>query len=98
MFYVFYLFFEFPQNLALQRFPIAKVLAFNIFIWGVVLLCQAAAKDFARLVVCRVFLAICESAIMPGLLIVTGMFYTREEQMKRVGAWCKLFPAIPTPL
>ena len=28
-------------------------------------------------------------AITPGFLIVTGMFYTRAEQNKRVGYWCK---------
>lgn len=27
-------------------------------------------------------------AITPGFMIVTSMFYTREEQTKRVGYWC----------
>jgi hypothetical protein len=28
-------------------------------------------------------------AITPGFLIVTSMFYTREEQTRRIGYWCR---------
>ena len=28
-------------------------------------------------------------AILPGFMIVTSMFYTRAEQIKRTGYWCK---------
>ena len=89
IFYVFYLAAEFPQNFALQRFPVAKVLAINIFLWAVLLLCHAAAKSFAALATVRTFLALTESAIMPGFIVVTGMFYMRDEAVRRVGAWCE---------
>lgn len=89
IFYVFYLAAEFPQNYLLQRFPVAKVLSINIFLWAVLLLCHAAAKSFAALATVRTFLALTESAIMPGFMVVTGMFYTREESVRRVGSWCK---------
>ena len=89
IFYVFYLTSEFPQNIILQRYPVAKVLAVNIVLWAVLLLCHAAAKSFAALAVVRTLLAIVESAIMPGFMVVTSMFYTREEGVRRVGAWCK---------
>ncbi|EKM55082.1 uncharacterized protein PHACADRAFT_208608 [Phanerochaete carnosa HHB-10118-sp] len=87
IFYVFYLAAEFPQNYLLQRFPVAKVLSINIFLWAVLLLCHSAAKSFAALATVRTFLALTESAIMPGFMIVTGMFYTREESVRRVGSW-----------
>lgn len=89
VFYIFYLAAEFPQNFALQRFPVAKVLALNITLWAVLLLCHAAAKSFAALTTVRTFLALTESAIMPGFMVVTGMFYTREEAIRRVGWWCE---------
>ncbi len=60
----------------------------NIFVWAVALLCHAAATSFGGLFACRVFLGICEGAITPGFLIVTSMFYTRQEQSQRVGYWC----------
>lgn len=87
IFYLSFLVFEYPQNLALQRFPVGKWLSFNIFIWAVALLCHAAATNFAGLFVCRLFLGICEGAITAGFLIVTSMFYTRQEQSQRVGYW-----------
>lgn len=33
-----------PTNFMLQRFPVGKYLGINIFMWGVLLMCQAAAK------------------------------------------------------
>jgi hypothetical protein len=34
-FYIGYLVFQYPQQLALQRFPVARWLSFNIFLWCV---------------------------------------------------------------
>ncbi|KAI0797539.1 major facilitator superfamily domain-containing protein [Abortiporus biennis] len=87
IFYLFFLAFEYPQNVALQYLPVGKWMSFNIFVWAVALLCHAAAKNFGGLVACRIFLGICEGAITPGFMIVTSMFYTRKEQSQRVGYW-----------
>lgn len=65
-----------------------SICSVNIFVWAVALLCHAAATNFAGLFACRAFLGICEGAITPGFLIVTSMFYTRQEQTQRVGYWC----------
>jgi MFS family permease len=32
-------------------------------------------------------MGLCEGAITPGFMIITSMFYTREEQMRRTGYW-----------
>ncbi|OBZ75992.1 putative transporter PB10D8.01 [Grifola frondosa] len=93
IFYVFFLIFEWPQNIALQYLPVGKWMSVNIFVWSVALLCHAAATNFGGLFACRVFLGICEGAITPGFMIVTSMFYTRKEQSQRVGYWCNdVFP------
>ncbi|KAJ3819735.1 major facilitator superfamily domain-containing protein [Lentinula raphanica] len=84
VFYLSYLAFE---NLALQRFPVGKWMSINIFIWAIVLLLHAACHSFGALFAVRLILGICEGAITPGFMIVTSMFYTREEQNKRVGYW-----------
>ncbi|KAH6885591.1 membrane transporter [Coprinopsis sp. MPI-PUGE-AT-0042] len=78
---------EYPQNLALQRFPVGKWMSFNIIIWSIALLGQAACRSFGALVACRIVLGMCESVIMPGFMLVTSMFYTRSEHTKRVGYW-----------
>lgn len=87
IFYLSYLVFQYPQNLALQRFPVGKWMSINIFLWAVVLLCHAACKSFGALFAVRFLLGICEGAITPGFMIVTSMFYTHAEQTRRVGYW-----------
>ncbi|TFK76190.1 MFS general substrate transporter [Pluteus cervinus] len=87
IFYLSFLVFEYPQNLALQRYPVGKWMSINIFIWAIALMAHAACKDFGGLFVVRFIMGSCEGAITPGFMIVTSMFYTREEQTKRVGYW-----------
>ncbi|KIK59190.1 hypothetical protein GYMLUDRAFT_686005 [Collybiopsis luxurians FD-317 M1] len=87
IFYLSYLVFEYPQNLALQRFPVGKWMSFNIFVWAIALACHAACKNFAGLFIVRLILGACEGSITAGFLIVSSMFYTRTEQTLRVGYW-----------
>ncbi|KZT69386.1 MFS general substrate transporter [Daedalea quercina L-15889] len=87
IFYLAYLAFEYPQNLALQRFPVGKWMSLNIFVWGVALCSHAACKSFGGLFACRFILGVCEGSITAGFMIVTSMFYTRKEQTLRVGYW-----------
>ncbi|ESK83753.1 membrane transporter [Moniliophthora roreri MCA 2997] len=87
IFYLAYLVFEYPQNLCLQRFPVGKWMSINIFIWGVALCSHAACKNFAGLFVVRTILGACEGSITAGFMIVTSMFYTRQEHTLRVGYW-----------
>ncbi|KAH7882087.1 MFS general substrate transporter [Phlebopus sp. FC_14] len=87
IFYLSYLVFEYPQNLALQKFPVGKWMSLNIFIWSIALSCHAACKNFAGLFVCRLILGMCEGSITAGFMIVSSMFYTRKEQTLRVGYW-----------
>ncbi|THV06909.1 MFS general substrate transporter [Dendrothele bispora CBS 962.96] len=87
IFYLSYLVFEYPQNLALQRFPVGKWMSINIFVWSVALCTHAACKNFAGLFVVRLILGMCEGSITAGFLIVSTMFYTRKEQTQRVGYW-----------
>ncbi|KIK59492.1 hypothetical protein GYMLUDRAFT_44465 [Collybiopsis luxurians FD-317 M1] len=87
VFYLTYLTFEYPQNFALQHLPVGKWMSVNIFLWAVVLLLHAACHSFGGLLAVRLILGICEGSITPGFMIVTSMFYTRQEQNKRVGYW-----------
>ncbi|KAG8783282.1 hypothetical protein FRC12_019886 [Ceratobasidium sp. 428] len=87
IFYIAYLVFEYPQNLALQRFPVGKWMSANIMCWAIALTMHAACKNFGGLLTCRIVLGICEGSITAGFMIVTSMFYTRAEQSLRVGYW-----------
>ncbi|KAI5983666.1 MFS general substrate transporter [Pisolithus albus] len=94
IFYLSYLLFEYPQNLALQRLPVGKWMSTNIFVWSIALLCHAACKNFKGLFLVRFILGMCEGSITAGFLIVSAMFYTRKEQTLRVGYWSQIMAGL----
>jgi MFS family permease len=61
---------EYPTNLLLQKLPVAKYLAINVFCWGAVVACSAAATNFAGLMTCRFLLGIFESCVQPVFIIM----------------------------
>ncbi|KAK4561268.1 hypothetical protein LTR86_004585 [Recurvomyces mirabilis] len=80
LFYVGYLVAEWPQNWALQRFPVAKWLAGNLLIWAVILLLHIPCTSFASMAVVRVLLGIAEACIVPSFLLIMSMFFTYDKQ------------------
>lgn len=87
IFYVSYLGFEFPHGWGMQRFPTAKYLGLMVSLWGAVLACTAACNNWAGLVTTRVLLGVFESAVAPSLILITSMWYKRQEQPPRFGLW-----------
>jgi MFS family permease len=63
MFYFGYLFWEYPTNRLLQRLPLGKWSAFNVIMWGLILCCMAATKNFAGAMTVRFFLGVFEAAV-----------------------------------
>ncbi|KAH6885217.1 major facilitator superfamily domain-containing protein [Thelonectria olida] len=78
---------EYPQNYIIVRVPIAKYLSFCIIAWGTTLACHAACKNFTGLVTVRTLLGIFESACQPAFVLLSSMWYRREEQAARVTYW-----------
>ena len=87
IFYLGYLFWEYPTSFMLQKLPIAKFMSGTVIIWGIVLMCHAAAHDFAGLAAARTFLGAFEASINPGTMLLFSMWYTRSEQPLRMGIW-----------
>ncbi|KAH0565381.1 hypothetical protein GP486_001230 [Trichoglossum hirsutum] len=86
-FFIAYLIAEAPNGLALQKFPAAKWLSFNVIAWGIVCACTAATHNYHTLLVARIFLGIFEAAIAPCLMLLSSMWYTRAEQAPRFSFW-----------
>ncbi|QKX55285.1 uncharacterized protein TRUGW13939_02377 [Talaromyces rugulosus] len=78
---------EYPQNVLLQKFPVAKTLAVNVFIWGAVVTCSAASTRFASLMMVRFLLGFFESCVQPAMMLLTTMWYRREEQSLLNSIW-----------
>ncbi|KAF9694081.1 hypothetical protein EKO04_008034 [Ascochyta lentis] len=87
LFYLAFLVFEMPHAYLMQRLPVAKYLGGCVCAWGTVVTCTAACDSYASLAICRFLLGMFESAISPSLILVTSMWYKRDEQPKRIGFW-----------
>lgn len=71
----------------MQRLPVAKYLGFNIFLWGVLLIAQAGATNFATLAVLRALSGAAEACSDPSFMLITSMWYDRRQQPVRIGLW-----------
>lgn len=87
LFYFGYLFFEYPTTMLSQKFPLGKFVGAAIIIWGGILMCGAAAKDFSEMAALRFLLGIFESAITPTFVLINSMWYLRQEQALRDAAF-----------
>jgi MFS family permease len=83
---------EYPTNFLLQKLPVGKYIATNVFLWGIVIACSAAATNFPGLMVVRFLLGIFESCVQPCFILITSMWYTRSEQTILTSLWyCSMF-------
>ncbi|KAG9008332.1 hypothetical protein FRB94_013378 [Tulasnella sp. JGI-2019a] len=87
IFYFGWLAWAIPSNLLLQRFPPATYLAFNIFMWGALLMAQAASTKFVHMAVLRLLSGAFEAIADPAFMLITSMFCTRAEQPNRISFW-----------
>ncbi|MCJ1388520.1 hypothetical protein MMC18_001367 [Xylographa bjoerkii] len=87
IFYVTYLAFETPTGYLMQRLPTAKYLGTNVICWGLCVATTSACKNFGSLVTVRVLLGCFESAVAPALILLTSMWYKKNEQPPRIGFW-----------
>lgn len=85
--YITILIVEYPQNYIIARVPLGKYLSFSIVSWGVVLACTAACTTFTGLVTVRTLLGLFESACQPAFIVLSSMWYRRDEQASRVTYW-----------
>ncbi|KAK6334065.1 hypothetical protein TWF696_002567 [Orbilia brochopaga] len=85
--YIAILIVEYPINWVIQRVPIAKALGVCVVIWGSILALHAATHNFAGLVTVRTLLGIFEAVCQPSFVVLSGMWYKREEQAEAVTYW-----------
>ncbi|KAJ9137934.1 MFS general substrate transporter [Pleurostoma richardsiae] len=76
-----------PWNLALQRFPIAKLIGGMLFVWGAICMLQATVFNFSGFFAVRFFLGMMEACISPAWVLLTSLLWTRQEQTLRSSFW-----------
>ncbi len=55
--------------------------------WGVLLMAQAASRNFTDLAILRILSGAFEATADPAFVLITGMWYTRGQVPARIGYW-----------
>ncbi|KAJ4155413.1 hypothetical protein LMH87_000656 [Akanthomyces muscarius] len=82
-----YLVSNLPCAIMIQKAPLSKWIVVMMSIWGVILALMAVGRNFGQLFAIRLLLGIFEASITPTFVVITGMWYKRDEQAKRLGIW-----------
>ncbi|ROW09299.1 hypothetical protein VPNG_05880 [Cytospora leucostoma] len=87
IFYFGYLAWSYPTTLLIARLPVARYLAANTLIWGVIVAVTAACTNYGGLLTVRFLLGVAEATITPAFMFMTTSWYTRDEIPFRTGIW-----------
>ncbi|KAF9180833.1 hypothetical protein BGZ51_005876 [Haplosporangium sp. Z 767] len=85
IFFIGYVLFEVPSNMCLKRIGPRIWISFIMFVWGLIMMCMAAARNAAGLMASRFFLGVAECGLFPGVIYLFSLWYTRNEQALRTG-------------
>lgn len=101
IFFVGYLLFEVPSNLALHKFGARRWIARIMVSWGVVAAAMAFVSGPGWLYTLRVLLGIAEAGFFPGMILYLTFWFPRRERV-RITSWflvaIPLSAAIGSPL
>ncbi|KAL9931456.1 hypothetical protein V8E36_009621 [Tilletia maclaganii] len=84
-FYWGYLCAAFPLSLLVQRARLNWFLGGAIVLWGFIAILTPVVANYKGLVAQRFFLGAVESAVSPGFILITRMWYLKEETPVRLG-------------
>ncbi|TQV95462.1 MFS allantoate transporter [Cordyceps javanica] len=82
-----YLVSNLPCAIMIQKAPLSKWIVVMMSIWGVILALMSMGRNFGELFAIRLLLGVFEASITPTFVIMTGMWYKRDEQARRLGIW-----------
>ena len=83
-FYYPYLVFDPISTLLLKRCTPRKWMGRIMLTWGIISMCQAAATNFALLLVCRFLLGLAEAGFLPGMLYHLSFWYPAQRLTLRI--------------
>jgi MFS family permease len=94
IFYFGYLGMEFPALWFLTKIPIGKYVGVMLFCWGACLCGMAGCNNFAGLAAVRFLLGVFEAGILPCFMVLTSVWYSRNEQPIRTALWYNTFAGV----
>ncbi|WVR07058.1 hypothetical protein IAU60_004097 [Kwoniella sp. DSM 27419] len=87
IFYIGYMVAQPGWSYLLGRWHAGRVLGASAFIWGLTVLVMVWSRNFTHVMVTRFFLGVFEAAVTPGLSLMTGWWYRRDEVPLRQTIW-----------
>ncbi|KAI0810134.1 major facilitator superfamily domain-containing protein [Xylaria sp. FL0064] len=78
---------QYPCGWLIGWYPAQKVLAICILIWGVLVILLTQARSFSSALAIRFLMGIFEASVTPGLTLMTGFWFTRQEIPLRQCIW-----------
>lgn len=87
MVYAGYWFGTYPAGWLIGRYKAQRVMAGSCLIWGLMVILLTQARSFSSALAVRFFLGVFEAAVTPGLTLMTGFYYNRNEIPLRQCIW-----------
>ncbi|PCH43109.1 MFS general substrate transporter [Wolfiporia cocos MD-104 SS10] len=85
MFFIPYSLLDLPCNMAIMYFRPSRWIPSIMFCWGVIMVSMGFVKNFAGLMVTRLFLGAREAGLYPGVSFYLCLWYPRDAQAQRLG-------------
>lgn len=87
MVYAGYWFGTYPAGWLIGRYKAQRVMAGSCLVWGLMVILLTQARSFSSALAVRFFLGVFEAAVTPGLTLMTGFYYSRNEIPLRQCIW-----------
>lgn len=82
-----YLVCEWPMGLAAQHYHTGRIVGGVVVIWGFCMMSSSLCSNFGGIATQRFFLGALQSVISPAWVLMTSIFYLKEEQAFRIVFW-----------
>lgn len=93
LFFIGYLVFEVPSNLALHRFGARLWIARIMLTWGVLAAAMAFVPNVGSLYVLRILLGVAEAGFFPGVLLYLTFWFPAKYRVRLTGLFLLTLPA-----
>ncbi|MEV7132164.1 MFS transporter [Arthrobacter sp. NPDC093128] len=101
LFFIGYIFFEVPSNLALHRFGARRWIARIMVSWGLVAVAMAFVNTPTTLYILRILLGVAEAGFFPGIVLYLTFWFPRAVRVRLIGIFMIALPlssALGAPL
>ncbi|MGW6693585.1 MFS transporter [Rhodococcus sp. NPDC054953] len=93
LFFVGYLIFEVPSNLALHKFGARMWIARIMFTWGILAAAMAFVPNVTSLYIVRILLGVAEAGFFPGVLLYLTFWFPAKYRVRLMGIFLLTLPA-----